>query len=102
MSAGRTWFGVGGALALLLGAFFQSPQWLYRSDFASVDYDYVRNESQCPDISVGDVELPCLPLPPTALGDFERTGFLVLRQAGCSGILVLALAPAPALAKHSC
>ncbi|CAE7291410.1 unnamed protein product [Symbiodinium natans] len=81
MSAGRTWFGVGGALALLLGAFFQSPQWLYRSDFASVDYDYVRNESQCPDISVGDVELPCLPLPPTALGDFERTGFLVLRQA---------------------
>ena len=81
MSAGRAFFGVGGTLALFLGAAFQRPEWFYRPGFEAADYDYVRKELSCPDIRLADLDLPCLSLPKTSLADFERQGFLILRQA---------------------
>ncbi|CAE7937629.1 unnamed protein product [Symbiodinium necroappetens] len=81
MSAGRAFFGVGGTLALFLGAAFQRPEWFYRPGFEAADYDYVRKELSCPDVRLADLDLPCLSLPKTSLADFERQGFLILRQA---------------------
>ena len=81
MPAARSFFGVGGTLALFLGTVLQRPEWFYRPGFEAADYDYVRKELSCPDIRLADLDLPCWSLPKTSLADFERQGFLILRQA---------------------
>ena len=89
MPPSRAFFGIGGSLTLLLGALLKHSDWLYRSDFAAVDYDYVRNESLCKDVNLAEIELPCLSLSAATLRDFERQGFVVLQQAGLALLLEL-------------